>query len=262
MERRAALKAKFRSRAPIFAAWTSFYHPGIAEIFSMAGVDFVGIDIEHSPIDIEQARDIIAACQSHGVCCLPRVASHNGETIRRLLDAGADGVIVPQVATPAEVAQLAEWIKYPPEGKRGFGVARAQGYGFDFADYTSQWNAASCLVIQIESMAGVGNIDALVSHPAVDAAMVGPYDLSGSLGVPGQLDHPRLKEAAAIVVAACASHGRACGTQDTDPSPDSVRAAKGAGYNFVVLASDIFILWKWAERMRELTAAMRTPPDT
>ena len=147
---RRQLKQKLNQRKRTFAAWTSLGHPSISEIFSRMGVDFVGIDIEHSTISLEQSHQIIAACQSNGTLCLPRVATHNPEMIKRLLDSGADGLIIPTVSTPQEVEKLISWCKYPPAGNRGYGIARGQGYGFDFEEYTSKWNDASSLIVQIE----------------------------------------------------------------------------------------------------------------
>ena len=252
-------------RSPRFGAWTSLGHPSITEMFTMAGVDFIGIDLEHSTISQEQAQRIIAAAQAGGRACLPRVASHNGEQIKRLLDSGADGIIVPNVATRAEVERVIEWCKYPPLGKRSFGVARAQGYGTRFEEYVAKWNECSTIIIQIESIQGIEAVDDLLDHHAVNGVMMGPYDISGSLGIPGQLDHPRLVEACARVVQVCAQRGKACGTQLVDPTRDTVLAAFEAGYTFVVLSSDVFLLWKWSERMRQLigdvrAVAQRTPP--
>ena len=251
------MKKLFPSSGPVFGAWTSLGHPSITEIFTAAGVDFIGIDLEHSTISQEQAQRIIAAAQAGGVVCLPRVASHNGEPIRRLLDSGADGVIVPNVSTPDEVERLIGWCKYPPVGRRSFGVARAQGYGKDFDAYVARWNERSTLILQIESAAGVEAIDELLSAEAVDGVMVGPYDLSGSMGIPGQLEHPRVAEACARVIEACRRRRKACGTQVIEPTEAAVAAALETGYTFVVLASDVFLLWKWSERMRRLTEALR-----
>lgn len=249
-QRRRALKDALRGRRPLFAAWTSFGHPQIAEIFAGAGVDFIGIDIEHSTISLEQSLQIVAAAQAGGTLCLPRIASHNAEMIKRLLDAGADGLIVPMVDRPDQVADLIAWCKYPPEGRRSFGIARAQNYGFGFDRYIASWNATSSLILQIESIEGVENIEAILAHDAVDGVMVGPYDLSGSLGIPGQIDHPRVAEAARTVIETAARLGKACGTQIVDPTADSMRKAIADGFTFSVLASDIFALWKWSERVR------------
>ena len=247
----------FTYGSPVFGAWTSLGHPSITEIFTHIKVDFVGIDLEHSTISQEQAQRIIAASHANGIACLPRLSSHNGEQIKRLLDSGADGVIVPMVSTRVQVEQIVEWCKYPPLGKRSYGIARAQDYGFDFENYTSTWNDRSVIIIQIESIQGVEAVDNLLSHDGVDGAMVGPYDLSGSLGIPGRLSDTRVAEACARVLQACRRKEKACGTHITEPTEQNVRKAFDSGYSFVVLASDVFVLWKWSERMKNLISAAR-----
>lgn len=248
------MKNKLRKRKLIFGAWTSLAHPQIAEMFaSIMKPDFIGIDVEHSTINQGEAQRIIAAGQAKGVPVLPRVASHNGEQIRRMLDSGADGVIIPMVNTPEEVQKIVDWCKYPPIGKRGFGVARAQGYGVCFDEYTTTWNEKSVLIIQIESITAVTNIDKLLDNENVDGVMVGPYDISGSLGIPGKLYDPKVLKAGERVIEACMRHGKACGTQITE-LPDEVKVKKAidTGYTMIVLASDIFLLWRWSEQMRQL----------
>ena len=247
----------FTKGSPIFGAWTSLGHPSITEIFTHIKVDFVGIDLEHSTISQEQSQRIIAASHASGIACLPRLSSHNGEQIKRLLDSGADGVIVPMVSTRAQVEQIVEWCKYPPVGKRSYGIARAQDYGFDFENYTSTWNDRSVIIIQIESIQGVEAVDDLLSHEGVDGAMVGPYDLSGALGIPGRLSDPRVTEACARVLQACRRKEKACGTHITEPTEENVRKAFDSGYSFVVLASDVFLLWKWSEHMGNLVQGIR-----
>lgn len=250
------LKRKLRERLPAYGAWTSIGHASITEIFADSGVDFVGIDLEHSTISQEQSQRIIAGAQAVGVACLPRVASHNQEQVRRLLDSGADGVIVPMVETPEEVARIVAWSKYAPVGKRSYGVARAQRYGAAFETYTAEWNARSVILIQIESVRGVEAVDDLVQHPAIDGVMIGPYDLSASLGIPGQLTAPPVRQACERVIAACKRAGKACGCHLVEPDDAGLRQALDAGYTFAVLASDVFVLWKWAERMRALLAQL------
>ena len=134
---RSELKKQFINRKPLFAGWTSLAHPQVTEMLLRSGVDWLGIDIEHSTISQEQSQRLIAACHANEVPCLPRVASHNPDAIKRLLDSGADGLIVPTVETVEQVKKIIEWTKYPPLGKRGYGVARAQGYGHDFEKYTA-----------------------------------------------------------------------------------------------------------------------------
>lgn len=256
-ESQADLKRRLRARKHLFGCWTSIGHPSITEIFARSGADFIGVDMEHSTTSHEQAQRMIAASQGEGVPCWVRVSSHNGEQIHRVLDSGADGILVPNVARKEEVRRIADWFLYPPEGKRGYGVGRAQGYGFDFSRYTSGWNRRGVLLIQIESMEGVEAAEELLKHPAVDGAMVGPYDISGSLGIPGQLDHPRVQKACAQVIQACRRQGKGCGTQMVEPTPGRVKAVLRRGYTFVMLGSDVFILWKWGEAMGKMIRTSR-----
>ncbi len=255
---RSDLKKKLRNREKVFAAWTSLAHPSVTEIFTRMEVDFVGIDIEHSTISQEQSQHIIGACQANDTLCLPRVASHNMEMVKRLLDSGADGIIVPMVSSPEEVKELISWCKYPPIGKRSFGIARGQGYGFDFNEYIEGWNESSLLIVQIESIRGVEDIEAILSFEEIDGAMIGPYDLSGSLGIPGQLDDPQVSAAVEKVIVACSKFGKACGTQIIEPDVRTIGQAFDIGHTFVVLASDIFLLWKWVERMKSVIQEVRS----
>lgn len=250
-------RQRLRGRQPLFAGWTSIGHPQITEALALSGIDFIGIDIEHSTISLEQSQRIIAAAQAGGTVCLPRIASHNPEMIKRLLDSGAEGVIVPMVSSVEEVERIVSWVKYPPTGRRSFGVARAQAYGEGFADYAARWNELSSIIIQIETVEGVENIDKLLAFEEIDGAMVGPYDLSGSLGIPGQIDHPRVAEAGRQVVESCAKAGRACGTQLVDPDAESMSQAIADGYTFTVLSSDVFLLGSWAKRMRGAIGEVR-----
>jgi len=256
-EKRAALKAKLLNRERLFAGWVSYSHPSITETFARAGFDFMFIDMEHSTISIEQGQRIIAASQSEGVPCIPRPVSHSNDHLKPLLESGADGMLVQMVETPEQVQALIQDVKYPPVGRRTYGVNRAQAYGFDFDEYIQNWNKTSTFMLQVESIKGVENIDELLAFDEVDGVMIGPLDISGSLGVPGQTSHPLVIEASRKVIDACRRQGKSCGTQVADVSPESVGALFDLGYNYAILGSDLFVLWKWAEQARRMMSAMR-----
>lgn len=256
-EQRKVLKAKLQRRERLFAGWVSYAHPSITETFARAGFDFIAIDMEHSTISVEQAQRIIAACQSEGVPCLPRPVSHSNDWFKPLLESGADGLLVQMVNTPEEVEAIIGHLKYPPVGNRSYGVSRAQAYGFDFDAYIQNWNETSSFIIQVESIQAVENIDKLLAFDEVDGVMVGPYDISGSLGVPGQTSHPLVIEASRKIIAACERSGKSCGTQVADVSEESVQALFDLGYTYAILSSDLFVLWKWAEKMQGMIKSMR-----
>jgi 2-dehydro-3-deoxyglucarate aldolase len=255
--RQQKLKQALRNREQLFAAWVSYAHPSITETFAKAGFDFIAIDMEHSTISLAEGQRIIAASQSEEVPCLPRPVSHSNDYIKPLLESGADGLLIQMVNTADEVANLINDLKYPPVGKRSYGVSRAQGYGFEFSEYITHWNESSTFIIQVESIEAVNNIEDLLAFDEIDAVMVGPYDISGSLGVPGQLDHPKVLEASKKVITACEKYEKSCGTQLNDPNKKNIQNLFDLGYTYAILGSDLFVLWKWAEQMKNIINSIR-----
>jgi 2-keto-3-deoxy-L-rhamnonate aldolase RhmA len=166
-------------------------------------------------------------------------------------------LLIQMVETPEQVQALIKDVKYPPIGRRTYGVNRAQAYGFDFEEYISKWNETSTLMLQVESVEGVDNIEELLAFDEVDGVMVGPLDISGSLGVPGQTNHPLVIEASRTVINACERYGKSCGTQVADANPATIKALFDLGYTYAILGSDLFVLWKWAAQMQDIMTSMR-----
>jgi len=251
------LKNRLRNREKIFGGWISFDHPSIAEIFSLASFDFISIDMEHAPISLESAQNLFSRIQAQEIACLPRPVSHSNDLFKPLLDSGCDGLIVQMVNTYDEAKEIIKKLKYPPLGNRTFGVNRAHSYGIKFNDYINQWNDSSSLIIQIESKEGVKNIDDILSIEEIDGVMIGPYDLSGSYGFPGDLSNPIVKNAAKKVIDSCIKYNKSCGTQISEPNTESINEVFDQGYTFSILGSDLFVLWKWVEEMKGLIKAER-----
>ena len=238
----AALRRRLRARQPTFGAWSSIGHPEIASLFAGARGHFVGVDLEHTTTSLDTIQAMIRACHEFRRACLPRVFPGNVEQIRRLLDAGADGVIVPQVSTREDIDRVVPMLRYPPEGQRSFGVAAAHHYGRAFDAYVQSANESLSLIIQVETVAAIEHVDDLVSHPAVDGVMIGPYDLSGSLGIPGALTDARVVAASRRVIAACAAASMSCGIHLVYPRLSDIQQQLAAGVTFLVLGSDVFNL--------------------
>ncbi len=163
-------------------------HPAIVEIARLAGFEWLWIDGEHGRFN-EVSAAIACAVAAGGGPVFVRLPDRSPTAIKRFLDIGCDGIILPQVSSADEVDEIARAALYPPRGGRSVGIARAQGYGARFAECLEKQDYA--IVVQIESVAGVKNAKAIVCHDAVDAVVIGPYDLSGSFGIPGQIDSPR-----------------------------------------------------------------------
>jgi len=249
-QKRFLLKQKLRNREQLFAGWVSYEHPAITETFAMAGFDFIAIDMEHTTISTEQAQRIIAASQAQGVPCLPRPVSHSNDWIKPLLESGADGMLIQMVNNKKEVEKLIQNIYYSPIGNRSYGVNRAHGYGFNLNEYFSEWNKSASFIIQVESIEAVNNIEDLLSFEEIDGVMIGPMDLSGSLGVPGETDHPSVIEASKKVIQMCKKYHKSCGTQVSETSEKAINDLFDLGYTFAILGSDLFVLWRWAEEMK------------
>ena len=250
-------KNSLKNREIIFGGWISYDHPSIAETFALTGFDFISIDMEHAPISISSAQRIISISQAYQIPCLPRPVSHSNDFFKPLLDSGADGLVVQMVETLDEVNKISNHLKYPPLGKRTYGVNRAQSFGLDFKNYVDNWNIESILIVQIESKKGVENIESIVSHPTVDGVMIGPYDLSGSFGVPGDINNPKVLNAAKLVINTCKKYNKSCGTQISDPNEKNISEALKQGYTFIILSSDLFVLSNWSQKMKTTINAFK-----
>ena len=250
---RSNLKKYLRQRKLILSGWTSIGHLQNSELLLSSNIDCLGIDMEHSTITQEQALNIISACNSQNKTCLPRVASHNAESIKRLLDSGADGIIVPNVENAEDINNIISWVKYPKIGGRGYGIARAQKYGHSFDEYVKKWNKESIIIIQIESIEAVKNLPSIINNEYIDAVIVGPYDISGSIGIPGQINNKKVKSAANEVLKVCSKYGKSCGIHLPTVTPSSLKKVITDGFNFIILASDVFVLRDWAININEIS---------
>lgn len=236
------LKDKLRARTPTLGSWITIGHPAIAEIMAKAGFDWLVIDLEHSTISIDQAGELIRTIDLAGAAPLVRLTSNAPDQIKRVMDAGAHGIIVPMVETPDAAARAVAATRYPPRGSRGVGQSRAQGYGATFREYL-QWQIDGPIVIvQIESRRAVDHVDAILAVPGVDAYLVGPYDLSCSLGYPGEFDREDFRAALARVHEAGRRLGCPGGLHIIEPDPARLAAALQEGQRFIAYSVDFRML--------------------
>ncbi len=212
--------------------------PAAAEIMAQAGFDWLWFDAEHSPLNVAQIQ-IMA--QAAGDCpCLVRVPAADDAWVKKTLDAGVDGIIFPLINTPEQAARAVGLSKYPPVGQRPVGLGRAQGYGRQFESYVNTANEWITTIIQIEHLDAVRNLSAILAVPGVDAVIIGPYDLSASMGKPGLIDDPDVVNAIQHVKALCQSAGKPVGIFST--SIERGRQALVDGYNFVAVGVDSMLL--------------------
>jgi len=235
-------KEKLYSDGLLIGSWITMGHPAIAEIMARAGFDWLAVDLEHSVITIREAEELIRVIDLCGVVPLVRLSANDPVQIKRVMDAGAHGIIVPMVNSAAEAENAVKAVRYPTEGNRGVGLARAQGYGSSFQDYVSWINSSSVVIAQIEHISAVENLEKILTVEGVDGFVVGPYDLSGSLGVPGDFEHASMLNAMQRIRQSSAASGKARGIHVVEPVPAELHQRIDEGYRFVAYSVDIRML--------------------
>ncbi len=236
------IKKKLKEGKASIGSWLQLPSPTIAEIMAKSGFEWLVIDMEHSTIGIQDIENLVRAIEGAGSVPLVRLWSNDPVLAKKVMDAGAYGVIVPMINTAQEAERAVKSVKYPPEGKRGVGLYRAQGFGTDFEEYKKTVNRESLVIVMIEHKKAVENIRDILSVEGVDGLLIGPYDMSGSFGVPGQLDHPLVKEAQKKVLVVAKNLGVAAGIHVVHPSLEEVKARIEEGFRFIAFSTDAILL--------------------
>jgi 2-keto-3-deoxy-L-rhamnonate aldolase RhmA len=226
----------------LIGSWITLNNPSIAEIMADAGFDWLCVDMEHSVTDYAEAQQLILAIQSKGIKAFVRVGENNTRIIKRVLDAGADGIIVPSVNSAAEAKRAVDSLKYPPLGKRGVGLSRAQNYGFGFENYRDVVSKNIKLIVQIEHIDAIRELDSIIQTEGVDGTFIGPYDLSGSMGKPGQWNEPDVKAAIKTYEETAKKYNKLIGFHVVPPDYKLVEEKINEGYDFIAFGFDAMFL--------------------
>ena len=223
-------------------SWITLGHPGIAEIMAKAGFDWLVVDLEHSVISIEVAGDLIRTIDLCGVAPLVRLTSNDPNQIKRVMDAGAHGIVVPMVNTPADAARAVASTRYAPLGSRGVGLARAQGYGANFQDYLRWQSDGPVVIVQIEHKDAIAQLEQILAVPGVDGFIIGPYDLSCSMGIPGQFEQPEFISTMTHIRETGKRLSCPAGLHIVEPDLQRLEQAIREGYTFIAYSVDIRML--------------------
>jgi 2-dehydro-3-deoxyglucarate aldolase len=223
-------------------SWITLNHFSVAEIMADAGFDWLCVDMEHSVTDYFEAQQLIATIQTKGIKAYVRVGENNTRIIKRVLDAGADGIIVPMVNSREEALKAIHAVKYPPVGKRGVGLARAQKYGFGFEEYKDKYADDIKLIVQIEHVDAVNNLEEILSLDEIDGTFIGPYDLSGSMGKPGRYDDEDVKAVLSRYEEIVKKYDKLIGFHVIQPDYHLVLDKIDLGYNFIAFSLDTLFL--------------------
>lgn len=243
------LKAKLKNNELTIGSWITIGHTSVIEVLANAGFDWLTIDMEHTSIDYSTAQVLISTIQSNGMAALVRVSKNDEVYIKRVLDAGADGVIVPMINNADDAKKAVEYVKYPPEGKRGVGLYRAQKFGLNngFENYKKWLTDHVVVIAQIEHFEAVDNIEKIISTHGIDGVIIGPYDLSGSLGIPGEFDNPKVIEALSKYERVCREKDFPMGFHVIEPESTLLSEKIKRGYKFLAFSTDSLFMGRKAE---------------
>ena len=211
-----SLKSRLSRSELTIGSWVTLGHPSIAEIMAAAGFDWLVLDMEHSVLELSEVQSIIQVLDGKQCPAIVRLTSNHPDQIKRVMDAGATGVMVPMIKSAADAKAAVDGVYYPPRGQRG--------------------------VVMIEHVDSVKAIDSILAVPGIDAYIIGPYDLSGSMGRPGDLNHPDVQAAIAQVLEAGRRANKPGGIHVIEPDPEALQQRIQAGFNFLGYGLDIRIL--------------------
>ena len=223
---------------------TDCLDPEFASLLRAAGLDFFFVDTEHSPANYHQIQALCRAARGAGIVPLVRVTENVPHLITRALDSGVMGIVVPRVHSSHEACAAVEAMKFTPEGRRGFGMrSTITDFGWTNAvDEMASANRETLAVLQVESREALSYVEEIATTPNLDVLFIGPYDLTISLGIAEQFDHPEFWGAVDRVVSACQKTGVAAGLQSADMAV--VREAKNRGARFLLYSNDVSVLFE------------------
>jgi len=248
------LVARVRDGDVVYGPFMKLAAPQVVEIAGLAGFDFVICDTEHGSLSFESIENLVRAAQVAGIAPLVRVYESSPALVSRALDTGAQGILVPQICSREEAESLAQACRFAPMGQRGVCryVRAAQYTALDRYSYFSKANAETLVVAMIEGKEGIGNLPQIIDTPGIDVLFVGPYDLSQSLGMPGQVESPAVEEQMTCIARMARSRGLAVGTFVDDAV--AARRWVRAGFQFISFSVDVGIIYK---AMKDSADALR-----
>jgi 2-dehydro-3-deoxyglucarate aldolase/4-hydroxy-2-oxoheptanedioate aldolase len=258
VKRNAALR-QLREGGTVLGVFAiDLYSTGLARTAASAGAEFVVFDQEHTGWGLDQIRPLLAAARGSDVVPIVRVRTLDAHAIGSVLALGAMGVMVPLIRDAAEARAVAAAAKYPPEGERGFGILYVDEHEGDVAGYMRRANDELMVIAMVETVSALDDLETIAATAGIDVLWIGHFDLTASMGIPGQFDHPRYTQALAAVVDACERHGKAAGIS-TDDADHAAELAQ-MGFRFMAVGHDIVLLREaLSQRLADVRARLLQP---
>ena len=241
LEKINAIRKKLNDGVVSIGTWQQIPHPSISEILGNGEYDWVVIDMEHGSISVNQLPDLFRAIELGNTLPLARISESNPKDCKQALDAGAGGIIVPMIESADQLKSIREYCCWPPVGNRGVGFSRANLFGKHFDEY-QQEAQSPMLIAQIENINAVNNLEEILQVEGLDAIIVGPYDLSASMGITAQFENTQFKKVLTKIMEACVQHNITCGYHIIDPKLENITKCIKQGFKFIAYCTDGILL--------------------
>jgi 2-dehydro-3-deoxyglucarate aldolase len=235
------IRKKLRDGGCSIGSWMQIPHSSIAEVMGQAGYDWVAVDMEHGAVSVHQLPDIFRALELGNTLPLVRVAQGHVKDCKQALDAGAGGVITPMINNAEELEGVRDAVRWPPAGKRGVAFSRANLFGKNFDSYIQEAQQP-LLIAMIENIEAVDNIDSILQVKGLDAILIGPYDLSASMGLTSKFEHPDFVAMMNKIKTSSDKFMVPCGIHIVTPSEDEIHKKLNDGYRFIAYSIDSVFL--------------------
>tara|TARA_Y100001970_G_scaffold81888_1_gene103714 strand:+ start:2752 stop:3510 length:759 start_codon:yes stop_codon:yes gene_type:complete len=238
------IRRKMEKGLPSVGTWQQISSSSISEILGNSGYDWVALDLEHGSISSNEITDMFRAFEMNNVLSLARVAQPNANDCKLVLDAGAGGVIVPMIDNHKQLKNIVNACCWPPKGNRGVGFSRANLFGKNFENYKKEAQAP-LIVAQIENINALNNLSKILNVDGLDAIIIGPYDLTASMGITGNFSHEDFKKVRKEILNLCQKYNIPCGEHIVEPNPELLKQRIQEGFRFLAYSIDAVILNKF-----------------
>jgi len=245
------IRKKLKNRQPSVGSWMQIPDLSAAQIMGESGYDWIAVDMEHGAFSRNNLPGMFMAISSGGAAPFARIAEADSVCIKEALDAGAQGLIFPMIETGKQLEKAIRNAHYPPEGNRGIGFCRANMFGKKFSKYFKNSNNP-LIIAQIEHKRAVDNLDAILAVKGLDAIMVAPYDLSGSMNITGEFDNPLFIKTLDTIFSKALNSGIAMGVHVVKPDRQQLKEKIDEGYQFIAYGIDAVFLYTASENPAQL----------
>jgi len=243
LEKIEVIRNKLKKSQISIGSWIQIPSASVAEIMGASGYEWVAVDMEHGSISVSDLPDLFRALELGGTLPMARLVEGNAKECKQALDAGAGGIIIPMIETAEQLRKVISYCCWPPAGTRGVGFSRANLFGRNFIDYSVEAQKP-LLIAMVENINAIHNLEEILVVDGLDAILVGPYDLSASMGIAGEFDSPQFIDAIENISQLCILKNIASGIHIVEPSLEQLEDKIKCGYKFIAYSLDSVFLEK------------------